>query len=69
MPLSIASLERFHQDRMSGEYRSYEAEVSLANSAYKMKTYYEWIVEEKKEKIEAANWNQISFWKLITGRM
>ncbi|KAJ8096497.1 hypothetical protein POJ06DRAFT_263978 [Lipomyces tetrasporus] len=64
----IASIERNHSDRISGAYPSCDAEVSLANSAYRMRTYYERTAQSKEEKNEARNWNQVSLWKLATGR-
>ena len=46
-------------------------EVALANSAYRMKTFYEWVKqkEEKKGEAPARNWNEVSLQKLLTGRM
>lgn len=66
---SIADIELNHHARVSGKYTEHEAEIALANSAYKMKTYEEWKAQEKKEDAGEGNWNQASLGKLLTGRM
>ncbi|TVY80782.1 putative transporter MCH2 [Lachnellula suecica] len=58
-----------HQARISGEYPECEPGVQLANSVYKMRTYYEWKSQEKREDVQSGNWNQVSLGKLLTGKM
>jgi hypothetical protein len=64
-------MEQNHYARASGDYPELESEVALANSAYKMKTFYEWVGQnqEKKEDMPSRDWNQVSLAKLFTGRM
>jgi hypothetical protein len=61
-------MEQNHRARVSGEYPELEGEVALANSAHKMKTYYEWVQQGKKDEPSQSNWNQVSLKKLLTGR-
>ena len=71
LSLSIESIELNHYARMNGEYPTYEAEVALANSAYRMQTYYEYIQMKQVRKETGSgggNWNQVSIGKLVTGR-
>ncbi|KAF4625084.1 hypothetical protein G7Y89_g13085 [Cudoniella acicularis] len=73
----ITDIEKHHYAYVAGEYPSCDSEIALANSAYKMKTYFEWKSQERKERKEerkedtsgAGNWNQVSLGKLLTGRM
>jgi hypothetical protein len=67
-------MEQNHYARASGDYPELQAEVALANSAYRMKTYYEWLKlkQERKEEAQEAEprkWNEVSLGKLLTGRM
>ena len=65
-------MEQNHYARASGDYPELSGEVALANSAYKMKTFYEWVKlkQEKKEtSTRSRDWNQVSLAKLFTGRM
>ncbi|KAH8687360.1 hypothetical protein BGZ60DRAFT_465721 [Tricladium varicosporioides] len=64
----ISDLELNHYVRVSGEYPEHEAEIALARSAFKMKTYQEWKSQERKEDAGGENWNQVSLGKLLTGR-
>ena len=68
----IKDMEQNHYARASGDYPELSGEVALANSAYKMKTFYEWVKlkQEKKEtSTRSRDWNQVSLAKLFTGRM
>jgi len=67
----IEDLELLHQARISGEYPELRTEFTLANSAYKMNTFEEWIKlkHAKKEKVKESGWNQVSLWKMVTGKM
>lgn len=68
----MKDIEQNDYARASGDYPELAGEVALANSAYKMQTYYEWVKQEKltkKEEAQPANWNQVSLRKLLTGRM
>jgi predicted lipoprotein with Yx(FWY)xxD motif len=69
MMYRIKDMEHNHDARASGDYPELEGEVALANSAYKMKTFYEWVKQEKKEDGQQSNWNQVSLGKLLTGRL
>lgn len=64
-------MEQNHYARASDDYPELAGEVALANSAYRMKTFYEWVKqkEEKKGEAPARNWNEASLRKLLTGRM
>ena len=61
-------MEHNHNARVSGDYPELEGEIALANSAYKMKTFREWVAQGKKEDGAQGNWNQVSLGKLLTGR-
>ena len=63
-------MEQNHYARTSGDYPELAGEVALANSAYRMKSFYEWVKQkEEKEEAPARNWNEVSLGKLLTGRM
>jgi hypothetical protein len=41
----------------------------LANEAFKMRSYEEWLKRERKEEgAKEGNWNGLSLGKLLTGR-
>jgi hypothetical protein len=61
-------MELNHNARVSGDYPEIEGEIALANSAYKMKTYYEWVKQGKTSEAPQRSWNQVSVGKLLTGR-
>ena len=43
--------------------------MHLAMSAYKMKTYEEWLLTQRDKKMEnKENWNKVYIWKLMTGK-
>ncbi|KAH7357072.1 hypothetical protein BKA65DRAFT_496150 [Rhexocercosporidium sp. MPI-PUGE-AT-0058] len=65
----IQDIELSHHARVSGEYPTCEAELELARSAYKMKSYEEWLRQGSDAKEIKENWNQVSLWKLITGKL
>ncbi|KAH9220716.1 hypothetical protein DL95DRAFT_477901 [Leptodontidium sp. 2 PMI_412] len=65
----IQAIERSHHARTSGEYPSCEAELELAKSAYKMKSYEEWLSQESDVKQNEEGWNQVSIWKLMMGKL
>ena len=64
-------MEQNYHARASGDYPELEGEVALANSVYRMKTYYEWVKlkQSRKEAAQPRNWNEVSLGKLMTGRM
>ena len=64
----IQDMEHNHNARLAGDYPELEDEVNLASSASRMKTYYEWVKQGKDEQGTQGNWNQVSLWKLLTGR-
>ncbi|KAG4438282.1 hypothetical protein IFR05_006217 [Cadophora sp. M221] len=65
----IQDVERSYHARISGEYPSCEAELELARSAYKMKSYEEWLSQGSDAKENTEGWNQVSIWKLIMGKL
>jgi len=64
----IEHIELNYHARVSGDYPSANEEISLANTAYKMKNCYEWFKQEKRGAPTESNWNQLSIGKLLTGR-
>ncbi len=41
--------------------------MRLANEAYRMKTYDEWLLQGQTQKAENAEWNKLSLRSLLTG--
>jgi hypothetical protein len=53
-----------------GEWSDLEEEMKLANEAFKMRTYEEYLKGKRVEpENEGANWNGLSLGKLLTGRV
>jgi hypothetical protein len=64
----IGDLEQHHHVRKTDEYPELEEEIRLANEAYRMRSYYEWIKQGKKEEVVKEGWNNLSVGKLLMGR-
>jgi hypothetical protein len=64
----IGHLERHQHMRADGEYPELEEEIRLANDAYTMRSYYEWVKQGKKEAVVKEGWNKLYVGKLLTGR-
>jgi len=65
----IKDIERSYHARTSGEYPECEGELQLAISAYKMKSYEEWLSQGRDADERGENWNQVSVRKLLTGKL
>jgi hypothetical protein len=64
----IRSIEKRHEACQSGDYLGFEAEINAANSAYRMTSYYDWIVQGHDIRTAEKGWNKVSLAKLLTGR-
>ncbi len=64
----IGDIERHHHARTAEEYPELQKEIRLANQAFKMRGYFEWAKEEKKEEGLKEGWNKLSVAKLLAGR-
>jgi hypothetical protein len=64
----ISDIERHHHARTTGEYPELKEEIRLANEAYGMRSYYEWVAQGKKDVAAKEGWNGLSVGKLLTGR-
>ena len=64
----IIDLERHHHARKAGDYLELEEEIRLANQAFRMRSYYEFIKQGKKDEVVKEGWNKLSVGKLLTGR-
>lgn len=67
MTARVEEIERTHEARTSGHATGLESGIELAQSVCKLRTYYEWKLEEKDRSTD-KNWNKISLIKLMTGR-
>ncbi len=65
----IKDIERSYHARTSGEYPECEGELQLAISAYKMKSYEEWLSQGRDADERGENWNQVSVSKLLTSKL
>ena len=65
----IGNIEQQYHARKEGEYPEFEEEVRLANEAFRMRSYYEWVKDEKREVVAKEGWNKLSVVKLLTGRI
>jgi hypothetical protein len=61
-------MERHHHARTAGEYPTLGEEVRLANEAFKMRSFYEWARDKKRDLVVKEGWNKLSIGKLLTGR-
>jgi hypothetical protein len=64
----IGSIEKRHQACQAGDYPGFEDEISIANSAYRMTSYYDWIAQGHDVGMAEKGWNRVSLAKLMTGR-
>jgi hypothetical protein len=55
--------------RNTGEYPELEGEIRLANEAFTMRSYYEWVKDGKRDTVVQEGWNNLSIGKLLTGRL
>jgi hypothetical protein len=54
---------------MNGEHAEYEAQVALARKAYPMRTFKQWAEETQgAAATREKNLNQVTLWKLMTGK-
>ncbi|KAH7916375.1 NAD(P)-binding protein [Hygrophoropsis aurantiaca] len=65
--------EDLHTARATGKHDKFESQREIARSAYpQMKTVYDWSVAKHKSKSDGdqgKEWNQVSIWKLLTGKL
>ena len=68
-------METFHEARINAAFETLEEEIELGRSVCQLQTVENWARGQQQQTEEAAGpghdaeWNQVSVWKLLTGRL
>ncbi|KAG1793845.1 NAD(P)-binding protein [Suillus plorans] len=69
----VQHFENIHTARTTGQHEHFESQLNLCREAYpQIKTVYDWAVEQQENQGQpenAAEWNKVSLWRLILGKL
>ncbi|KAG2062359.1 NAD(P)-binding protein [Suillus hirtellus] len=69
----VQHIEKIHTARTTGQHEHFESQLNLCHEAYpQIKTVYDWAAEQQENQGQpetAAEWNKVSLWRLILGKL